>query len=121
MAQFKFNKNALEGMVNNYQTRSQAAIEMYADTSALKLQNYARENRPWTDRTGHARQRLTGFTGKTAHGVRVYIAHGVEYGVYLEKAHEQKYAILEKTVLEVGSKEILPGFSHLLDRLEKHK
>lgn len=117
MAGLNFDPSNLVNGLNSFHSRFQAAVHMYADTSAIKLQNYARKNRRWTDRTGHARQRLTGYSGKYANGYRVYIAHGVSYGVYLEYAHEKKYAILDETVLKVGADDILPGFQRLLERM----
>lgn len=103
----------------NLQNRAEIALEMYAENSALKLQNYARKNRRWTDRTGHARQRLTGYYVKIPNKLRIYIAHGVDYGIWLEKAHEEKYAILNETIEKVGSEQIVPGFAKLLERLKK--
>ena len=47
------------------------------------------------------------------------IAHGVYYGVYLEYAHERKYAILERTITKVGMEQIMPAFHNFLDAVEK--
>lgn len=121
MSNFKFDASDLVNSINSYSAKAEAAVKMYADNSALKFQNYARKNRKWVDRTGHARQRLTGYTGQYSSGIRIYIAHGVDYGVYLEKAHEEKYAILDETVTKVGAEEVMPGFNHLLDRLDVKK
>lgn len=115
----RIDANTLSKALSEFPSKFNAAVDMYADTAAKEFQNYARKNRKWTDRTGHARQRLTGYKGKIARGVRVYIAHGVDYGIYLEKAHEQKYAILDETVLKVGSKKVLPGFQRFLNRINK--
>lgn len=47
---------------------------------------------------------------------RIYISHGVDYGKWLELAHERRYAILQETVQNV-SPEILNGFTRLLGHL----
>lgn len=104
--------------MSSLQNKAEIALEMYAENSALKLQNYARKNRRWTDRTGHARQRLTGYATKLPNKMRIYIAHGVDYGIWLEKANEEKYAILNETIEKVGSEQIVPGFAKLLERLK---
>ncbi len=114
----KFDVNQLRKNIDNFDNKFNAAVDIYAEQAALKFQNYARKNRRWTDRTGHARQRLTGYRGKITHGYRIYISHGVQYGIFLEKAHEQKYAILDETVLKVGSEEVMPGFKRFLDRVQ---
>ena len=82
------------------------------------LRDSAQENRRWTDRTGQARQRLNGYVGKIAEGYRITLAHGVDYGLWLELANEKKYSIIPQTIEYVGTFEILPGFERLLERLQ---
>lgn len=113
----RWDTDGLEQGLENFGAKAEAAFAMYAKTSALKLQNYARKNRPWTDRTGTARQRLTGSSSKTAHWYVLSLAHGVNYGVFLELAHEKNFAIIMPTIEQVGANEIMPGFKGLLDRL----
>lgn len=98
-------------------SKADIAIRMYAEQGALKLQNSAQENRKWTDRTSQARQRLKGFVNVLSTGYRLNLAHGVDYGIWLELAHEKKYSIIPQTIRYVGTFEIMPGFEHLLDRL----
>lgn len=81
----------------------EAGLLIYGETVAKDFESYAKSNRPWTDRTGAARQRLNGYVEAILHGVRICIAHGVPYGIYLELAHEKKYAILEPTVRLKGN------------------
>lgn len=91
-------------------------VRMYAETQAKSLEGYAKEHRPWTDRTGDARKRLTGYVTETNTGYRITLAHGVNYGLWLELAMEKRYAILEPTIRLKGS-EVLRGLKNLLDRL----
>lgn len=113
---FHLDASSLVEGLNNFMTRSQAALQMYAETAALKLQNDARDNAPWTDRTGHARQRLTGTSLVVANGYKLRLAHGVDYGIWLELAHEKRFAIIQPTIL-ADSGEIMEGFQRLLERL----
>ena len=113
---FEFDPKDMINGITQAATKSEAAIAMYADNAALTLQNYAREHRPWTDRTGHARQRLTGSVARVAQGYQIILAHGVDYGKWLELAHEKKYAIIQPTI-EAKSPEVLSGFNKLLERL----
>ena len=105
--------------LEKFESKSDAAISAYAQTSALKLQNYAKQHHPWTDRTGHARQRLTGSSYKVEKGYELSLAHGVDYGIWLELAHEKRFAIIDPTINYVGNNEIMPGFQRLLERLGK--
>lgn len=93
-----------------------AAIRMYAETQASRLEGHAKENRPWTDRTGDARKRLTGYVTDIPTGYRINLAHGVDYGIWLELAHEKRFAILEPTIRLRGP-DVVRGMQGLLDRL----
>ena len=115
---FKFDTSFLENGLLNFENKSQAAIRMYAEQSALELQNYAKKNARWTDRTGHARQRLTADVLIVSNGYKLRLAHGVEYGKWLELAHEKRFAIIPETIDYVGSYKIIPGFEKLLKRLK---
>lgn len=113
---FSFDPSDMIRGINQAATRSEAALAMYASNAALSLQNYAREHRPWTDRTGHARQRLTGSSSIVTQGYQIVLAHGVDYGVWLELANEKKYAIIQPTI-QAKSPEVLSGLNQLLERL----
>lgn len=89
------------------------ALKMFAQQGATKMQNYARTHRRWTDRTGHARQRLNGYIEVGISKIRVCIAHGVDYGIWLELCNNKCFAILEETVLTC-SREIIKGLETLM-------
>lgn len=115
---FKLDASGLVNGLIGTRDKIDAAIKLYAETSALALQNYAKQKRRWTDRTGHARQRLTGYTKRTSAGYRLYLAHGVDYGIWLELANEKRYSIIPETIEYVGSNKIMPGFENLMERLK---
>jgi hypothetical protein len=94
-----------------------AAVQMFADTKAQYLQGEAQENRPWTDRTGEARKRLRGSYEKTVTGYRLVLAHGVDYGQWLELAHEKRYAIIEPTI-RLCSPKIMKDFKGMMNRIK---
>lgn len=93
------------------------AVEMFAKQGAQKMENSAKKNAKWQDRTGSARQRLNGYTQRISNGQRIVLAHGVDYGVWLELAHEKKYSIIPSTISTVGQKEVMPAFKTLMGRL----
>jgi hypothetical protein len=62
-------------------------------------------NRPWTDQTNQAKARLhTSVSQPNPNIVRITLAHGVNYGIWLELANEKKYAILAPTVNKFAPK-----------------
>jgi len=78
--------------------RLETALQKYGDTTARQLEAEAKKNRKWIDRTAHARQRLQGGSELRPGKLIIYLQHGVDYGVYLEFAHEKKYAIVYPTL-----------------------
>lgn len=117
MATFKIDDSNLQQGLLELSPLVSTAVRMYAETVSKSFESYAKENRPWTDRTSRARQGLTGYVQETEKGYRVIIAHTVDYGIWLEMAKEKKYAILEPTVRLKGP-EALNGMRHLLERLK---
>ena len=102
---------------NLQEMMSMAAVKMYAETQAKNLEGYAKENRPWTDRTGDARKRLTGYVTEIENGYRINLAHGVDYGIWLELAMEKRFAILEPTIRLKGA-EVIRGARQLWKNLQ---
>lgn len=103
------NLNALPG-------RLEKALLKYGDTAARKIHAQAVKDRPWTDRTAHARQRLHAECKRIDTGIRIILAHGVEYGVYLELAHEKQYAVIYPTLLKEAP-EAMQGLRGLFERM----
>jgi len=76
-----------------------AGIEALGKVSASTIQNYARQNRRWQDRTGNARAGLNaGNFWQSPEVMIIFLAHAVSYGVYLELCNDGKYAILEESI-----------------------
>ena len=96
--------------------KMQKAIAMYAKTKATQLQGYMRTNRPWTDRTGEAKRRLSAEVESGNGEVTIVLSHGVSYGVWLELSNEKRYAIIAPTI-RVKSGEVMKGCQNILDKL----
>ena len=94
------------------------AMMMYANTQSKKLESYMKVNRPWTDRTGEAKRRLSAMAEEVPEGVQIVLSHGVSYGIWLELSHENRYAIISPTI-RVKSQEVMKGCQNLIDRIGK--
>lgn len=89
-------------------------VRMYCETVAKKLEGDAKKKAPWTDRTGQARIRLTAYVTQIQPGIcEITLAHGVYYGVFLELAHEKRFATIMPTINR-NQKEIMRGFSVII-------
>ncbi len=82
----------------DYGRRVIQALHMLADHFAAVLEAYAKQTAPWTDRTGAARQGLTGLAVKAATGVTIILAFSVHYGIFLELKNAGKYAVIIPTL-----------------------
>ena len=111
--------DALKNLDRSLTSKEYGGLLMLMQTAATKMEAWAKQNAPWTDRTGQARQRLTGQAyWENPHIVVAAIAHQVDYGIWLELAHQRKYAILEKA-LEQHNGEIEEAVKTLLTRYAK--
>lgn len=104
--QLRFDKNTdLSKKLDVMGPKLAALILMYSATKANKIESSMKTKRPWRDRTGYAKQRLTASVSEPEEGVvRITLAHGVDYGIWLELAKEKKYAIIEPTINEEAPK-----------------
>ncbi len=101
-----FNAKAVEEKVR-------AAIGLYADTAAKKMEGEAKINAPWTDRTTNSRNSIQGDFNWQGNKAIIALSGNVDYFVYLELAHEKKYAILKPTI-DRNAPEILKGCQRLV-------
>lgn len=116
MSNFSFNPADIQLSLARVDSRIMAGFAMYAKTAAIKMQNYAKINRKWTDRTGDARRRLRCTAAQVQNGWKLTLAHGVPYGIYLELAHEKRFAIIQPTIDAEGPA-IMEGFNNMMGRV----
>ncbi len=58
----------------------------------------------WQNQTGQALARVFGFAFKRKDAIGFRVAHGVEYGVYLERANDRKHEAIRPIVFEWGKR-----------------
>lgn len=85
--------------LQEYNNRIMWAVKQVAQYWAAVLEEYAKANRPWTDRTANAVQSLHSYVEElSGDTVRLYLSHGVDYGIFLEVKHAGRYAIIWPTI-----------------------
>lgn len=102
--------------LNLLATKMAAGTVMYAQQFATDIRQYAKHNRPWTDRTGMAKATLNTTVTYGGDHIRITLSHGVFYGKYLEWCNGQKYAIIKPT-LERYEKIVMRKFQQFFDTL----
>lgn len=97
------------------------ALSTYVNSAAIELENDMKQKKyaaqPWIDRTNMARTSLSAKSYQTLTGFVIKLSHGVEYGVYLELAHEQKYAVIKPTI-RAEAPRIMEIFRGMIDKME---
>ena len=78
--------------------KAEAAVVAVCQKYSQQGAGYARENRPWADKSGDARRSLHGYVVKDRI-ISARISHGMLYGIHLEKRYGGRYAILPKVKL----------------------
>lgn len=88
-----------------------ALIEGYAG----QVVGAAKGGHPWANRTGAAEAGLNSGVIREAAGevVTLYLAHGVQYGIYLENKYGGKWGVV-RTVLEAAYGPLMADLQALL-------
>lgn len=88
--------------IEQYGDRALQAVAAVAQYVATAMQNEAKANATWVDRTANARTGLFGtseadFANQV---VTIYLSHGavIDYGVWLELANSGNYAVIMRTL-----------------------
>ncbi len=106
-------ETTLKGM-ENVKAKLFDALLVVSKSASKQMEAYAKQNAKWTDRTGNARQLLTGdadwLDSKT---LEIALAHQVDYGVWLELAHQKKYAILDEAI-KAKTPELMNAYKKLV-------
>lgn len=92
--------------INKRGTSLNATRRKTVDKLSAEMLEWMQENAPWEDNTGMARDKLR---ADPVHDEReqtstVYLAHGVDYGGYLETVNSGEFAILLPTIIEFQKK-----------------
>ena len=113
-----YNNSTLKKNLDKMSVKIGAAVLMYSSTKASELQSKMKLNRPWTDRTGMAKALLTARVSQpNPKTVRITLAHGVDYGIWLELAHEKNYAIIAPTIREESPK-VVADLNNLMSKIK---
>ncbi len=90
---------AWPALAANYRAAIERGIYAIAQRWKPEIENYMKANAPWTDRTTNARGGLHVDVEHTV-GVMVEIilAHGVDYGYWLEVRYGGRWAIVNPSI-----------------------
>jgi hypothetical protein len=73
-------------------------VEDELEKQAGDIEEYARTNAPWADRTGEARNGLAAAVESQGDNVFLALSHSVDYGQWLETIQSGRFAIIMPTL-----------------------
>lgn len=112
-----YNASTLSKNLDKMAVKLGAVILMYSATKAQEIESKMKLNRPWTDRTNMAKTLLSCRVSQPSKTlIRLILAHGVSYGIWLELAHGKNYAIIAPTIREEGPR-IIEDLNDLMSKL----
>jgi hypothetical protein len=94
----------LLGNIKSYDKNAKRIITGQFMNARGDFTKYAKQNAPWTDRTGNARAGLHTIVNIPPNPTHweIILAHSVPYGIWLEVRFSGRYAIIEPTIIHEG-------------------
>lgn len=113
-----YSSSTLKKNLDKMSVKLGAVLLMYSATKASEIESRMKINRPWTDRTGMAKATLSAKVSQPNENIiRITLAHGVFYGIWLELANGKNYAIIAPTIREEGPR-IVEDLDNLMSKLK---
>lgn len=117
---FRMNENALSKIINGIKAQANSALNEVCVSSAAQMEQSAKLNAPWTDRTGNARRTLAGFTDALPHQRYIGVCGNMPYSPSLEMLYGKKYAILYP-VVQAETRNVLLKLAHTVIAVDLRK
>lgn len=95
-------KGELSGNLQRLGPKTKARMVAVAKYVAPQIQSDMRENAPWQDQTGNARNGLFTTVRVSTKRVDIVLYHSVPYGIWLELRWSGKYAIITPSLAKWG-------------------
>ncbi len=88
----------LTDKLNQFGPRVKRAMVTAAKYIEPQAEKHMKDNAPWTDRTGNARNGLKAQTEIEPNRITIHLYHSVPYGGYLELRWSGRYQIINPTI-----------------------
>lgn len=113
---FKFDDKRLKTNLHTLDPKIRAMFPVLAEYEAAYTTMWLKMNARWTDRTGAARSGLVAIPQVKSDMIGLMMAYSVNYGIWLEVAHNRKYEIIQSAMRIMGEK-MMRDMNHLIDRI----
>jgi hypothetical protein len=114
----KFDDKQLRRNVRNFNRNVRRNLSVITDRRAAITTTDLKTQARWTDRTGAARSGLVAIPihGRTYE--EIFMAYSVTYGIWLEVAHDRKYAIITP-MMRIAGEALLADMRYMLNEMSR--
>lgn len=112
----RYDDKILRNRTRNFKRDFRHAVSATVDRHALETTTWLKTNARWTDRTGAARSGLQAIPHHAQTYEEILMTYSVDYGIWLEIAHDRKYAIITPGMRIMGES-LMRNFDRLIDRM----
>lgn len=104
--------------IKKFDEKMRAGLLLITKQVAKNMERWAKNNAKWTDRTTNARKGLNA-DAKWENYIELVVrmSHKVDYGTWLELAHEKKYAILQPAI-EKYKEEFIREWENIINSVD---
>jgi hypothetical protein len=96
---FTFDQGSLGRNLATMDEKVHHFIATDLNTAAARGREQMYQDRPWRDRTSKARNGLWSDTDTHGGNYRLWMGHGVQYGIYLEKSNGGRFQVVMPTLI----------------------
>ena len=112
----EYDDKRLRRNIDDFSLNFRRAVMAVTDRRAAIATTWMRTNARWTDRTGAARSGLFATPIHAGSYEEILLAYSVNYSIWLETAHDRKYAIIQPAMIIMAS-EYMEDLRNLIDHM----
>lgn len=101
-------------MAQKYTTAIFESGRRIAHEQAAEMERYAKQNAPWEDKTGAAREGLHATVEETGPIGTIVLSHGVPYGIWLEISNGGRFSIIPQTI-DVFGPQVMRSLQNMIN------
>jgi hypothetical protein len=99
---FRWDSDTLTPLLAQLDERFNTRVAAVCQYQATRAEAYIRQQAPWNDQTGNARQGLFAVAERNGNIHRIILAHAVPYGIWLEVRFAGRYAVIVPSLRNQG-------------------
>lgn len=117
---FEYDDRSLRRNLSTFDQRLMENVGAVTERRAAITQSDLRTGARWTDRTGAARSGLFAIPNYGPGFAEIFMSYSVNYGIWLEVAHDRKYAIIGP-MMRIAGAALMNDLNNLIDHMKAEK